>query len=673
MKAKNRRIVFWVAVGALLSACVAAIAVPPFINLDHLRPTIESAVQSQFGVDIKIHGSVRISLLGRATIGARNLQIPAYSGFADAVSFRIPFRAAFRPNMVATYGTAVLDNARLEITSLSPPQIPGRIVFNNGTVIFGNETYKNINGVFRNNTFNGTVRAAEHRYTISTSGNYFTITNPNARLHLRGQLSTDERGNIAANGNISLETSNANRFFGFETPRINSRVRFRSEFEWANGIVRFQNISGETLGGDFSGDMEFGNDRKRINLVANNVRMDLSFLQENPAFLMNSDIRFSGNGRFRFGNHEFQRIGLSTMADDDTIIVRNFVAGTRDMAISARGRVRDMTADNLEITMQGANAEVHCLMSGTRDEFRCARWSYRDRGFSAIGTLSVGADSFDLEFNSDNYDFSALDVGAQLSAIRAHFRRDNGTVRFNLKDGVHGTASVTGRNFAIEYRGHAGATLESIAAAHPALSLIPESMRRASGTVRHAKIRNRELQSLEFEHTGRQNQWFVLALSENGGLELQGDAHFLVAAFAPNADMKFIRPDLRVNVAGIYRRPFLSGMSVRLGDMEFTGNFDGRAFDLHTGFLDLDDLINPAFIENYDAERFVTAEPLTFPFALNLSLSLTADRIRFGGEMYERFVYSLNPQGQRMSITDSAKGSLLATMDRRRAGYNILV
>jgi len=669
MKARTKRKLFWTFVALGLSVAAAAIAVPPFISLDRMAPAIEREVKRQTGIAIKINGPIRLSLLGRTAIGARDVQIPAYNGSVEAVSFSIPFRSILNINPAAISGTVVLDNPRLTIHSLSPPSIPGRIVFNNGSITFKDKTYKNINGVFRNNTFSGTIRTDEHKYTFKTDGNYFIITNPNVRLNMRGLLAKDASGNITATGSMSLETSNANRFFEFDVPKISGRVRFKSDFEWSiDNIMRFHNITGETRSGDFTGEISVTGGRKKINLVANNIDMDLSFLQKNPAFLLDSDIRFAGNGRFKIADRGFDNIRLSSVADNETITIRGLSASGDGMSVSARGRVRDMAAEDLEVVLQNASASKHCVLSGNRAAWSCSRWNYRSAEFSASGAVTVGADSFDLEFNSENYDPTGMAIGAQFSALRSILGRDKGTVRFRLADGLHGSAEFDNGNFSIAYQGHKNTTLGALPASMSGLPPLPAAFLNATGEMQSLRMADGNL-SLSFKAPA-----WELSIDADGNFGWIGNLATLVRAYRPAADLQFLNPNSPVAVRGKFESPFISDLEISTIGGTFAGKFNGRSFDLHGELLDLDALISRNYIENYDSVKFVSAEPLTFPFMLNMSLALTADRVRFDGETYERFVYSLTPERQRMSVADSARGSLLMSMDRRGANsYNLLV
>ncbi|MCL1785772.1 MAG: hypothetical protein FWG39_01300 [Alphaproteobacteria bacterium] len=663
MKARTRRKFLWTGTAVLLSAVIAGVVLPSFINLDRLRHALESTVKTQTGIDVKIDGPVRLSLLGHAAISAQGVRIPAYGGRAEYVSLRIPFLSIFNPDVAAAHGTIVLEGANLNIENLAPAQIPGRITFKDGRITFKHKTYKDINGVLKNNTFSGTVRTDEHKYTVEVDGNYFIITNPNKKLHLRGRLLTGESGNASAAGHIVLETSDANKFFEFDIPKIQSRVKFESDFEWGDGGVRFYNISGAAYGGDFGGDIEidFKNSRKKINLALNDMDMDLSFLLQNPAFLHNSDIRFGGVGRFKIGGYEFSALRLSSVSDGDAVTVRNLAASGPDVSLSARGQIRGDTAKDLELIFQNTGASFRCVLSGNRAAWSCARWDYMSAEFSASGSAGAGADSFDLEFNSENYDPAKSSLAAQFSALGSIFRRNVGTVRFNLGGGLHGNASIKDKDFSISYYGHRNTSIAALPVPVRDMPPLPAGMVNAIGEMTAVHIENGTA-SFSF----KTNDW-EFSQHTDGQFVLGGNMAALIRAYAPSADVQFINPNANVAARGKWTRPYISDFELATPGGTFVGTFNGLAFDLHGPLLDIDSLINKNYADNYESVKFTSAEPITLPFALNVSLALTADRIKFGGETYEKFVYSLRPGAQTMSVTDSMRGSLLAQITQKSA------
>lgn len=690
----RRRKIFWFAVAALLSAALAAIIVPPFINLSRLVPHIEYEVLSQTGLHINIRGPVRLSVFGRATITAYDVEMAEYGrntagAKIKSVQFRIPYRTLLDLNTASLSGTIVVDGARLHLESLAPPSFSARIMFKNGSLTFRDRTLENVNGVFRDGVFNGALGMGGNKYTFESDGRYFIIKNPSVNLDIKGRISTDDAGNASVAGKLSLDADNINRRLGFQSPEISGRLKLQSDFEWLDGTFAFHNVSGELGDGDFTGDLVFGKDHKKINLVANNMDLDLSFLVENPAFLHDSEISFAGNGRFLLPvfrlfppleklagrQQEFDRIKFVSNASGGAIDIIEFNASNADASLSASGPVAGGAAAGLDILVVDDSSSVHCVLRGTKDDWSCERWDYVDAKFSASGALAVRPDSFEMTFGSQTYDYAGADANDQLRALGALLSRDAGAVRFALKGGLRGAAQTRGGGADISYTGRDNVSLGSVIMKHDISKLLPAPLLRSRGTIRRAEIKDGKLASFDFEHEGSRGRWRLM-MDEDGAFSLEIDARRLLAAYHPDLEAKFLKASLPMLVTGRLKSPYVSDLGIIILDgrtAALFGKFDGRTLDLHSEFLDLDQLLNPGFIDDYDAEKYVSAEPLTFPFALNLPLTLTADVIKFGGEEYSNFVYSVKNGSQKMSITDSARGSLLVSIEKKLSKYNLLV
>ncbi|MDR1207573.1 MAG: AsmA family protein [Rickettsiales bacterium] len=689
MKARTKRKLFYFGIGAVLAAMLAVICVPPLINFDRLKPQIESAVRNQTGINIDIRGHVRLSLLGRATLTATQVAIAEYDGFADSVSFYIPFRSLDDINTASINSTIIIDGARLNLSSLSAPAgVQSRIIFRNGSVVFAGKTYDHIDGVFKNGIFNGVVRTQEHKYTLESDGDNFRITNPNIKLDIVGQLASDDDGNISAYGEMALESDDINKWFEFDVPKIKGRVKFKSDFLWGDGIFLFSNIKGELDDGDFAGGIEFGRGRKKISIVADNLDYDFSFLHQHPEFLNNSEINFAGNGRLTMsgmiptGNDKgrepvFNRIKIQTASDSDTITVKEMVLEGPDFSLSAFGRIAKESPENLDISFwrRETNESIHCILSGRRGDWSCARWDYANADFAAGGTLTVNPDEFQMQFASDNLHPESIDISTLNQRFSTLFDCPKGTIGFRLANGMIGTVRLDGKNTDIEYSNHADTTLNALPAMHDFLKLLPKDLMKTRGVVENARILNGKLLSLDFLHNGRKNQWSV-GIDDQELVRFYIDARYLLSLYYPNLDAKFLRAELPMSVTGHYKSGYIPDINITItGDhaAEFSGKFDGRKFDLHADILDMDELIDRNYIEQYESARYVSAEPLTFPFLLGMNLTMSADRIKFGNEVYDNFNYSLKPESQKMSVTDAARGSVLLSIDKKSTKYNLLV
>ncbi|MCL2338497.1 MAG: hypothetical protein FWC51_00905 [Proteobacteria bacterium] len=698
MKARTRRKLFYFALGVVLLAAAAVVVVPPFLNFDRLKPQITAAVLNQTGLHMTIDGRLRLSLLGRATLSADRVSVAEY-GAIDSVSFYIPFRGLLNTGAIGTSSTIILDGAHLNLNTLIPPTgIGARLVIRDSSVMFMGKLYDQINGVFNNGAFDGTIRTNQHKYTLNFHDNTFHITNPNIKLDIAGSLSVDDAGGISAAGQMSMDTADINRWFEFEIPKITERTKFKSDFIWSGDRFRFYNISGEMGDADFNGEIEFGPGYKKISIVANNLTYDFSFLLEHPEFMQNSEINFAGNGHFVMrglmggGAHlglvgknvrgtpadeEFSKIKIRVASDADTTTIRSLVLQSDNFVLTARGEISGTTANNLDLTFyrNDPNVSVHCLLSGVANDWTCARFDYADAVFSATGTLTVRPDTFHLKFLSDNFGAADADISTLNAHLSTLFNRAKGTVEFALGDGTNGTIKIDGKNTDIEYAAHPETTLAALPVHHEFFTVLPAEMMNAVGTMKYAHFVNGRLAAFSFAYDGKKTQW-TLGIDGDGLLQFSADARYLISAYYPNLDAKFLAPSLPMALSGHYKSGLIPDLRITIVSSDvaaFTGKFDGTSFDLHTDMLDLDTLIDGNFIDDYASAQYVTAEPLAFPFALGLNATLTADHIKFNNEVYDNFIYSLRPTTQKMSVTDTARGSVLLSIDKKLAAYHLLV
>ncbi|MCL1902470.1 MAG: hypothetical protein FWG18_02465 [Alphaproteobacteria bacterium] len=435
---------------------------------------------------------------------------------------------------------------------------------------------------------------------------------------------------------------------------------------------------------DFAGDIEFGGEApKIINMVVNNLDYDFASVVNNTAFIKNSEINFTANGRIKspmpfaipvqkFAQTAFSRFHISLTGDADLINVKSLRAENESASISAHGVIANGIAKGLDWVVFDAreNAAIRCEMFGTVNDWSCSQWDYKDANFSATGKSTINGDTFILIMESDNLVLEGFTK--QVPLLKSLFGKQNGNITATLGSGTRAALSVRGKDVEFSYSGHPNTNLASVPGANEFIKLLPERMQKSSGTMHNAEIKNGKLLSFSFEHFGKNHAW-AISMDDPYNFRIYADARYLISAFYPSVDAKFLHPELDVLVTGNFKSKYITDLKINVGDNWIFGKFDGKKFDLGANMLDLDSLINPEFINNYESMKFVTAEPLTVPFALNLDLTLSADQIKFMDEVYDNFNYSLKPDNQKMSITDAAKGSILLTIDKKLSRYNIAV
>jgi hypothetical protein len=658
----------WMLLSIIAALCLALVIVPPFVNLDGLKPRIESALLNQTGLHAIIRGPVRVSLLGRATISAGDIVVGEFpdGSHIESVSFSLPLWAALDLGAAKIPNEITVSGARLKIETLSPPSFDNRITIRNSAVLFMGKTYRDINGHLHDGMFSGTIRTDEHKYAFRARGGEFEITNPNVGLVITGSLATDGGGRVSASGTLDIETDRINEWFAFSVPRIRERVALSMKYDWSEYDFRFYDIAGTIGGGEFSGEVVLSGGRKSINFSAHGIDFDMSFLLSHPEFLKNSDLDLTLSGGIAFGGRKFGRVRLQSSGAPESVSIRNLEFAGIGISGAMNGEI-DRNGARLDIGLDKDAGRITCAFAGTPDNWSCENWTYESEGVSARGGMAVSKDLIELQFNSDDFD-SAIDFSFFISRLSAHISRPREMIKFALRDGLIGEISVAGDARLVKYRGHKNTTLSELPG-HDFIRLLPESWRAARGEVTDAVIDGGKLTSFGF----RTRDWSA-EINESGRFYLNAGLRPLLRAYFPELGANFLNAGLDIGVRGVCRAPYISDLSVMINgasDAELSGKFDGKTLDLRAGALNLDAFVRKDYLENYESEQFVSPEPMTSPFMLGIGLTLAADTVQIGGREYANFNYALKDGSQTMSITDASRGSMLLALYKDRAKYKI--
>ncbi len=117
----------------------------------------------------------------------------------------------------------------------------------------------------------------------------------------------------------------------------------------------------------------------------------------------------------------------------------------------------------------------------------------------------------------------------------------------------------------------------------------------------------------------------------------------------------------------------VSNLTIQIAGHTFTGTADKRSLTLHTNVFNIDAFLTDEFFERYEELEFLTNSPLLLPFDFSRNIYLTADTLVYGENSYNNFVYSLKSGTQTFSITDNARGNMLATIIKERSVYDIFI
>lgn len=635
LKPRTRRRLFYILSAFVATAALAIVIVPPMFTLNRLKPKLESAITAQTGVETKIHGDVHFSLIGAATIVARDITVP--DGHIGAVSFRFPVSALFDMERLRLDKRIGIYDADVKISRLTPVAPAYDIELRNCRVEFLGKEYKIISGTANDGNFSATVRTDQHKYDINLNRDAFYVTNKTNNLVLMGNLTSDG----GARGTMSLQTNNINRMFEFTEPKIPGNVDLEMKFDWDGGYgFKFSDIQAN----NFTGNIDLAPDGARtIQISSTDATFDFSFLLQPTKIIYDTSFDLDLRGHLTMAGREFSHLIIRATGTRDALNIEKIVA---DNTVISGGQISSNGAKNINIATKIDDHLATCLFNGTPKKWSCDRFTYRDM----TGTFSVDGDTFAANIKSSG----PMPSDAEISNILQKFGR-RGTVKFIFTDAA-GTLFIERDKIRPEFK---FARDKTLAWMNAEMDFIPSFMKNEIGDFSLSDDR------VTFRpHNGR----WELTTSGNAFVISGRNLH----DWFPDMDMRAIS-DGEYFISGLRRGDTISNLTVRFLGHEFTGGVTGKKITLKTDTLNLDSLIAQSFIDNYDEMEFLMDAPIMLPFELDATISLHADKMIYNGDEYNNFVYSLKNNTQTFSITDNERGNLLAIITRNKRDYDISV
>ncbi len=634
-KPRTRRILLWTTILTLASIAVAIVAIPPLVTLNKLKPKLEAAIVEQTGIPARITGNINFSLLGRATIVAHNLEIP--NGTVDTAIFSIPLRYMFNISTAPMPGRITIYGAKITAQNLAPMNIKNTLEIHDSTVSFLGKDYTIIDGTLDGARFNGRVRTNQHKYEIDFAGDDFYIANRTNELVIIGRMTVSG----GARGTMSFNTRDINRLFEFQAPKIDRPVSATLKFEWDGKYgFRFTDIRGD----DFTGRITlYPNGARYIELQSDNLSFDFSFLLNPSDIFYDTRYNLDLNGNLTFAGRKFKHLRVAARGTESQVKIDKIIAGNTTLS---GGTINADGAHNVMITTPMAGKNATCLFSGTAQNWQCAAFSYD----GMTGKLFVTGDQFNLSVKS-----AAPMPTADF--IRTHIKQlgRRGVIDFSFSDAA-GKMEIGPRDTKTQFT---FATNRTLSWMNMDWYFLPSFMRAASG---------------DFTWDGN----IVTFRPSAGGWMLSADGNAFVISgdslkqWLPNLDLRSVR-DSGYIISGRQNSHAISDLRIKIADHEFTGSVSGDAITLKTQMLNLDTFASQEFMDNIDEMEFLADAPLMVPFGINAKISLSADRMIYNGDEFTNFVYSLKPNQQTYSITDDARGSVLATIEKNKTAYNIFL
>ena len=638
MNVKTRRKYrgFWITLVTIGIIAIGILIAPNFINLNKLRPHLESAIFAQTGVNLKIHGDINFGFLGATHLIAHDIETP--NGFTKTLAVNVPFWGLFDLDNTKLNSVITVYDAHINLHSLSMLQLQYNMAVNNAVLNFMDKDYRIIHGIFKNGTFNGQVRTNDHKYDIAFQGNDFTIKNKNLKLVITGEYFPSG----GAAGILEINTNKINSWFDFSEPHISYNVNLTTNFYWDGGYgFKFSDLVANNVHGNITIEP---NGWRIIELTSDDLSFDFSFLMHPTKILHDTTLNIDFFGEFTIGNYRFEHLKLDVIGTNNYVQINKIIADDTSLTggmIDADGAHDIMLRTNID------GNPTECLFSGTDTKWQCKNFVYDD----IYGTIQFDNDTLDATVAS-NRTFNLSELESYIKKIS--FR--HATVKFKFAN-MGGVFTISDRGSSIHYDYMYGERLGWI---NPHIHILPEFMLNATG--------NMTWTDKTFSFVPNTNDW-SLTLQDNFFYITGTD----IRKWFTDTDLRSIKK-LGYTISGFYNdRGDISDLTIQIGDHTFTGTADTKSITLHTERLYIDNFLNPEFFDRYEEMEFLANSPILLPFNFSMNVYLTSDRLIYHENEYKNFVYSLKSGTQTFSITDNARGNMLATIIKERSKYDIFI
>ncbi len=645
LKPRYRRRIAWALASFFALLLLSLVVVPPFINTDRLREPLETAL------GVKINGDISLSLLGGATINARDVVME--NGEIDSVMFDVPISKLFDIASVSVPRKISVTGARINAQTLTIPVVSREIEIYDSVVTFLGKNYEILGGTLKNGLLSGTVRTNQHRYEFDSNGDTFRVINKNEGLEITGSLFSDGGGI----GTFKIDTDKFNEWFYISEPQLFGRVSLSMNFKW-NGSYGFDfsDIRGTYGNGVFTGEIKLHEDgSKDIKLDAHNIDFDLSFLTKKTDILTKTWFDLDLSGRLRFTDKVFGNIKIDAgeahphigrdiaQQEPDSVIIKEIIAD--DIEING-GAITSNGAQQIALKFPHKDKPLSCVFSGTPNNWKCENLNFDIFNNSYI---SFENGEFYAIVQSNSNMPNDIDFASELAPIG-----DKGTVKFKFQDSG-GTVQINGTRETTIFDFINNRTIDWLGMD---LRFLPDFMRTQNG--------NFESSNNGFSFSSENGAWY-LEMSENGNFVLSGKN---IKDLFPNKSLDFVY-DLGYEISGFYNNGNISDLKIKIAGHEFTGTATNGEITLETELLDINAFVSQEYLSNYDELQYRMQEPIISVFDLGLKLSLNAKILVSAGNEYLNFTYSLKNNEQNFLIRDETKGSAIAKIVKKAGIFDI--
>ena len=636
VKPHHGRGILWTMMVTIGIIAIALLVIPNFINLNKLRPHLESAIFAQTGVNVKIAGDINFGFLGTPHLTSHDIITP--HGRTKTLAVNIPLSKLFDLGHANLDGVITVHGPDINIEKLSMLQFKYAMAVNDAVLHFMGKDYRIVRGLFRNGTFDGLVRTNEHKYEIAFQGNNFTIKNKNLKLNISGEYFPSG----GAAGVLEINTNKINDWFGFEEPKLSHNIKLTTNFYWNGGYgFKFTDIVANNVHGEV---ILEPNGWRTIKLYSDNTSFDFSFLSEPKKIMTDSTLDIDFYGDLILKNRRFEHIKIDAVTTEEYIQINKIIADTTSMT---GGTIDDKGAHEIMFRTTLDDKPTECLFSGTDTDWECETFTYGD----ISGNIKFKDKTIEANISSNR----KLDL-KELESYVKRFGAKNAVIKFKFSN-MGGVFTISPRDSTIKYDYIYGQQLKWI---NPHTKFLPQFMLDAVG--------NMTWTDETFSFTPNTNDW-TLTLTDKF-FYISGDN---IKNWFTDIDLRTIKPQ-KYTVTGFYNsRGDISDLTLKIGDHTFTGVANKTSITLHTTNLNPDLFFTQSFFEKHEEMEFLTNAPILIPFEFEKDIYLTADTLTYGNNNYKNFVYSLKSGTQTFSITDNYRGNLLATIIKEKNKYDIFI
>ncbi len=634
LKPRHKRRILWTIISSIGAVLFALIIVPPMWHLNSLKPKIQDFIFKQTGISAQIHGNVNFSLLGKTTIIAHNISVP--NGVISSCEFSIPLSGIFNISTADISGKMTINGASLSVNKITPFDLNTNVIVKDSKIKFLNKEYDIISANLSKERVNAIIKTDQHRYQITSIKNKFDIKNKNNSLSISGTLFP----NGTSVAHININAQDINRWFEFEKPKITARFPITADIIWDGAYgLEFSNISANGI----SGTIILNNDGyKIIKLTNKNADYDMSFILKDPEILKNASFNLDFYGKIKFLDKKFKHLYVNTIGSNKEIKINKITAD--DINITD-GIIDYNGAHNLIISFLENGKETTCEFSGTPNDWSCSKFSFDNKIF---GNINVQKNKFIATISSNE---SIPDLQVIIDSTKRF--GNNGIVNFNFKN-MSGKMNIIDGKASVKYNFIVGKKLNWI---NPDLQFLPDFMKTETGNF-----------------IWQDNTMIFVPDSKTWNLSIK-DNYFYISGdnfkkWFDKLDLQSLQ-NLSYIVSGNYEHGNISDLTIQIAQHKFVGSATKDSITLKSEFLNLDSFISPQFVDNFESLSFFINDPITIPFDLDTKISLSTKVLIYKGEKYNNFVYSLKPDIQTFSITDSDRGNLLANITKDNIKYAI--